>query len=253
MIDHPFSLINEVALVTGGGTGIGLAISSCLAQAGAKVILVGRRESVLQEAVLSIGERAAYEVFDITHLDRIPDRMTRIKERFGAPSILINNAGNHLKKDALETTDKEFAHVFDTHVMSAFSLSRSLAPGMIERGHGSIVFIASMTSLIGLPKTIAYAAAKSAYLGLVNTLATEFSPHGVRVNAIAPGFILTDISRKALDQDPQRLDKVLKRTPMNCRGNPDDIGYAAVYLCSPAAKFVTGIVLPVDGGFRIGF
>lgn len=253
MIANPFSLEGELAVVTGGGTGIGLSISKCLAQAGAQVVLLGRRETVLQEAVREIGLSSSYEVFDVTHLDEIPALVEKIADRSGSPSILINNAGNHLKKDALETTNEEFARIIDTHVMGSFAFTRSVAPRMMERKHGSIVFIASMTSFIGLSKTIAYSAAKSAYLGLVNTFATELSPHGVRVNAIAPGFILTDISRNAFDDDPQRLEKVLQRTPMHRRGDPDDIGYAAVYLCSQAAQFVTGAFLPVDGGFRIGF
>jgi len=253
MTANPFSLEGELAVVTGGGTGIGLAISKCLAQAGAQVILLGRRETVLQEAVREIGLSSSYEVFDVTHLDEIPTLVEKIADRSGNPSILINNAGNHLKKDALDTTNEEFARIIDTHVMGSFAFTKAVASRMIERKHGSIVFIASMTSFIGLSKTIAYSAAKSAYLGLVNTFATELSPHGVRVNAIAPGFILTDISRNAFDDDPQRLEKVLQRTPMHRRGDPGDIGYAAVYLCSQAAKFVTGAVLPVDGGFRIGF
>ncbi len=253
MIANPFSLEGELAIVTGGGTGIGLSISKCLAQAGAQVVLLGRRETVLQEAVREIGLSSSYEVFDVTHLDEIPTLVEKIADRSGPPSILINNAGNHLKKDALDTTNEEFARIIDTHVMGSFAFTRAVAPRMMERKHGSIVFIASMTSFIGLSKTIAYSAAKSAYLGLINTFATELSPHGVRVNAIAPGFILTDISRNAFDDDPQRLEKVLERTPMHRRGDPDDIGYAAVYLCSQAAQFVTGAVLPVDGGFRIGF
>jgi len=253
MIANPFSLEGELAILTGGGTGIGLSISKCLAQAGAQVVLLGRRETVLQEAVREIGLSSSYEVFDVTHLDEIPTLVEKIADRSGPPSILINNAGNHLKKDALDTTNEEFARIIDTHVMGSFAFTRAVAPRMMERKHGSIVFIASMTSFIGLSKTIAYSAAKSAYLGLINTFATELSPHGGRVNAIAPGFILTDISRNAFDDDPQRLEKVLERTPMHRRGDPDDIGYAAVYLCSQAAQFVTGAVLPVDGGFRIGF
>ncbi len=253
MIPQPFSLENEVALITGGGSGLGLATAQCMAQAGANVILVGRRESVLQEAVDTMGSRATYEVFDVTQLDQVPELLQRIKERMGMPTILVNNAGIHLKKAAIETTYEEFTNVLNTHVMGAFALTKTLVPFMLEQKHGSILFTASMASLFGLPLTVAYSAAKSAYLGLVRTLATEFSPHGVRVNAIAPGFITSDITRKAFSNDPERLNKVLSRTPMNRMGEAEDIGYASVYLCSPAAKYITGVVLPVDGGTSIGF
>ena len=252
MNTNPFSLQGEIAIITGGGTGIGLSMSHKLAQAGAKVVLLGRREAPLQEAVQAIGEQASYEVFDVSQIKEIPAMVDKVTEQVGAPTILINNAGNHLKKDALETTNEEFNQLINTHVMGSFALTKAFAPAMIKQRHGSVLFIASMTSIIGLSKTIAYSAAKSAYLGLVKTFASELSPHGVRVNAIAPGFIITEISRNAFDNDPQRLEKVLRRTPMNRRGDTDDIGHAAVYLCSPAAKFVTGVVLPVDGGFSIG-
>ena len=124
---------------------------------------------------------------------------------------------------------------------------------MMRHKAGSILFIASMASLFGIPKVVAYSAAKSAYLGMVRAMATELSPHGVRVNAIAPGWIETDMSRAAMKADPEREKKILSRTPMGCFGEPDDVGMAAVYLCSPAAKFITGVVLPVDGGVSIGF
>jgi gluconate 5-dehydrogenase len=124
---------------------------------------------------------------------------------------------------------------------------------MIERRSGSILFTASMASLFGIPLVIAYTAAKSAYVGMVKGYATEFSPHGVRVNAVAPGWIETEMSRKALASDPARLNRILTRTPMERLGDPSDIGWAAVYLASPAARFVTGVILPVDGGVSVGF
>jgi len=124
---------------------------------------------------------------------------------------------------------------------------------MIKRQHGSILFTGSMASLFGIPLVIAYTAAKAAMVGMTKGYATEFSPHGVRVNCIAPGWIETEMSRKAMDGDPVRKSKILGRTPMARFGTPADIGWAAVYLSSPAAKFVTGAVLPVDGGVSVGF
>jgi gluconate 5-dehydrogenase len=124
---------------------------------------------------------------------------------------------------------------------------------MIERKHGVVLFTASMASLFGLPLVMAYAAAKSAYLGMVRTLAVEVSVHGVRVNAIAPGWINSPMTQKSMDGDPARKQRILARTPMGRFGEADEVGWAAVYLCSPAAKFVTGVVLPVDGGVSVGF
>jgi len=124
---------------------------------------------------------------------------------------------------------------------------------MLVRNSGSILFTASMTSLIGMPLVVAYSAAKSAYLGMVRSLATEFGPKGVRVNAIAPGWIASDMLDRALNGDPARKAKILGRTPLGRFGDPDDIGWAAVYLCSPAGRFINGHVLTVDGGAAVGF
>src|SRR4029077_9952893 len=123
------------------------------------------------------------------------------------------------------------------HVLSAFKLTRLLAPAMLAAGKGNILFTASMSSFIGMPSIVAYSAAKSAYLGMVRTLAAEVSPRGVRVNAIAPGWIETEMSRHAMSGDPERKKKILGRTPLARFGLPEDVGHAAVYLCSPAAKF----------------
>jgi gluconate 5-dehydrogenase len=248
-----FSLEKEIALITGGGTGLGFAMAQCMAKAGAKVVILGRREEKLQEAVKEIGPQASYEVFDVTETGKIPGLIETITSKVGAPTCLVNNAGNHLKKPALETGDEEFMNVINTHVRASFALSREVAKGMVEKKHGSIIFIASMTSIFGLPLTVAYSAAKSAYLGLIRTLASELSCHNVRVNGIAPGFITSDITRAAFEKDPKRLEKVLSRTPMNRMGDPEDVGYAAVYLASQEAKYVSGVVLPIDGGTSIGF
>jgi gluconate 5-dehydrogenase len=124
---------------------------------------------------------------------------------------------------------------------------------MIQRRHGNILFIASMVSIIGMPLVIAYSAVKSAYVGMVRGLTAEVAEHGVRVNAIAPGWIESPMLRRALSGDDKRSAKILSRTPMGRFGEPDDIGWAAVYLCSPAARFVTGVLLPVDGGASQGF
>lgn len=190
---------------------------------------------------------------DITRLEIAEELVSRVTNRVGPLSILVNNARIHLKKSAVESLPAEFNAVIQTHVLAAFSLTRAVPPAMIRRKHGNILFTASMAALFGIPLVTAYSAAKSAYLGMVRSLATEVSPHGVRVNAVAPGLIESDMMRSALRGDPARAERILGRTPMKCFGSKEDIGLAATYLCSPAARFVTGVVLPVDGGASIGF
>jgi NAD(P)-dependent dehydrogenase (short-subunit alcohol dehydrogenase family) len=248
-----FNLNGQVALITGGGTGLGLGMARCFVAAGARVVLVGRRLEELTHACASLGPNAFPLRGDVTRLESAPAIVDEAEKLAGPLPILVNNAGVHLKKPATETSDSEFAAVLQTHLFGAFALTREAGRRMVQRKTGCILFTASMASLMGLPLVVAYAAAKSAYLGLVRTLATEWGPHGVRVNAIAPGWIASDMLDQALSGDPVRRSKILGRTALNRFGEPDDIGWAAVYLCSPAAAFVTSIVLPVDGGASGGF
>ena len=248
-----FRLDGETALITGGGSGLGAGIARCMHEAGARVVLVGRRPDVLREQAEAIGEGVLWEAADITEFEAMPALLDRVRERVGRLTILANNAGHNIKKLAVDTSVEEFAAMLNTHVLAAHNLTRLVLPEMIEAGHGSLLFTASMTSLIGMPKVIAYSAAKSAYVGMVRALSAEVAEHGVRVNAIAPGWIESPMLRKALDGDPARSNRILSRTPMGRFGEAEDIGWAAVYLCSPAARFVTGTLLPVDGGASQGF
>lgn len=248
-----FSLKGEVALITGGGTGIGLAIAKSMHAAGAKVVLVGRREAELDAAVRDLGAGASHLVHDVTDFAGAGDLVERAARLAGPVTCLVNNAGIHVKKPAVETTAADFESVLRTHVIGAHALTAAVSKGMIERGRGSIFFTASMASLFGIPQVIAYTAAKSAFVGMVKAYSTELSAHGIRVNAVAPGWIETEMSKKALAGDPKRRDRILARTPMGRLGVPEDIGWAAVYLASPAARFVTGVILPVDGGISVGF
>jgi gluconate 5-dehydrogenase len=249
----PYRLDNEIAVVTGGGTGLGLGMATSMAAAGARVVLVGRRKEPLLEAARQIGEAASYRAFDVTDMDRATELIGDIEADVGPVSILVNNAGVHLKKPALDTTEDEFIQVMRTHVGGAMALTRAAARGMCERRHGSVLFVGSMASLFGIPQVMAYTAAKTAIVGLVRSLAVELGSHNVRVNALAPGWIESEMSRKALEGDPQRKEKILGRTPLARLGQPEDVGHTATFLCSPAAKFITGVVLPVDGGASIGF
>jgi NAD(P)-dependent dehydrogenase (short-subunit alcohol dehydrogenase family) len=251
-----FSLAGEHALISGGGTGLGFAMAQCFVRAGACVTLVGRRKSPLEEAVQQLGNAAFFLQYDITLNDHASssDLLQDAEQHFDKPiSILVNNAGNHLKKAAVDTTPDEFDQILQTHIVGAQRLTRMVLPGMLERRHGSILFIASMSSMLGIPYIVAYSAAKAACLGMVRSLAAEVSARGVRVNAIAPGWIETPMLNQALDGDPERKNKILSRTPMKRFGESEDIGWAATFLCSPAAKFITGVTLPIDGGASIGF
>jgi gluconate 5-dehydrogenase len=248
-----FRLDGQLALVTGGGTGLGFGICQALVDAGARVVMTGRREEVLHGACVELKGSAQYLRHDLNDLPSIPVLVEEIEDRFGPLDILVNNAGNHLKKPAVETSDAEFASILHTHLCGSYALSRECGRRMMERKRGSIVMIASMTALFGIPFVSAYSAAKSAIAGLTRALTVEFAPHGVRVNAIAPGWFDTELSRRAFQGDPRRRDRILERTPMGTLGDVIDVGRAAVYLSSPAGKFVTGVVLPVDGGVSVGF
>ncbi|HTD94495.1 MAG TPA: glucose 1-dehydrogenase [Chitinophagaceae bacterium] len=250
---RPFTLTGKKALVTGGGKGLGFAISRALLNVCAEVVIIGRNESLLKSACLELGEKSSYIVFDLSQTDKIPDLVFRLEQDFGPFDILVNNAGINQKKDFLQVSDAEFGDIITINLHSVFSLTREFSKKMVTRGRGCIIMISSMASQYGIPKVIAYTASKSAVEGMTRALAVELSPLGVRVNCIAPGFIATAMSARALNDDKERMRQVLERTPMGKLGHPDDIGHAAVYLASEEAGFVTGIVLPVDGGNSIGF
>jgi NAD(P)-dependent dehydrogenase (short-subunit alcohol dehydrogenase family) len=240
-------------VVTGGGTGLGFGICRAMSEAGARIVMTGRTEETLRQASGQLGAASAYVRHDVTDLPSIPGLVEQVENQFGPVDILVNNAGNYLKKSAVDTSEADFASVLHTHLFGAYALSRECGRRMLVRRRGSILMIVSMASLFGIPLVSAYTAAKSALLGLTRALTIEFSPHGVRVNAIAPGWFNTALNRKAFETDPARKQKILGRTPLGTLGEELDVGYAAVYLCSPAAKFVTGVCLPVDGGASIGF
>lgn len=248
-----FSLEGKIALVTGGGSGIGFYIAQCLAQAGARLVITGRREDVLKEALPKLGANARYFVNDITDLKSLPALIGAIETEVGEIDILVNNAGINMKKHAVEVSDEDFDRVIQTNLHAVFSITRECGKRMVERKRGSIIMITSMAALYGIDRVVAYTASKSAVGGMVKALTTEFSPYNVRVNAIAPGFIETPMMLTAMNGDPSRRDKAMDRTPMATWGKPDDIGWAAVFLSSEAAKFITGVSLPVDGGNSIGF
>jgi NAD(P)-dependent dehydrogenase (short-subunit alcohol dehydrogenase family) len=250
---NPFSLEGQLALITGGGTGIGLEIARCMVAAGATVVITGRREVVLQEAVASLGPAVHYFTNDVGELAALDGLVAEIEATHGPLDIVVNNAGVNMKKPALEVTDEEFTRIIHTNLNAVFALTRACARRMVARRKGVILMISSMAAYYGIDRVVAYAASKSAVEGMVKVLASEFSKDNVRVNAIAPGFIETEMSRIAMNSDPDRRDRAMRRTPMGKFGQPQDIGHAAVFLSSDAARYVTGVSLPVDGGNSIGF
>lgn len=252
-MNHPFSLEGKTAVITGGATGLGLAMTRCMIQAGARVVVIGRSQTHFDENCAVFGDRALFFPGDVAQIDTIPALVDQILSAVGSVDILVNNAGNHCKKPIEEMSPEDFSRVLQTHLVGSFALTRALLPQMRERQCGSVLFIASMTSYIGQPYVMGYSAAKSGVLGMVHTLSAEVSTDQVRVNAIAPGWIDTPMYRAATDNDPPRRAKILGRIQMNRVGDPDDIGWAAVFLCSEAAKYITGVCLPVDGGALVGF
>ncbi len=253
-----FSLAGKLALITGGGSGIGFAIARCLVAAGATVVITGRREQPLREAVATLAEgrtpgSAHYAVNDVTDRPLLDGLVADIENTYGPIDILVNNAGINMKKPALEVTDDDFDRIVHTNLNSVFSLTRACARRMVDRGSGSIIMISSMAAYYGIDRVVAYAASKAAVEGMVKVMASEFSGHGVRVNALAPGFIETAMSKTAMGGDPDRFARAMRRTPMGKFGQPEDIGWAAVFLASDAARYITGVSLPVDGGNSIGF
>ena len=243
----------KIALVTGGGSGIGLAIAERFVQENYTTIIIGRDENKLNAAQQQLGEKCIPIAFDLNDLSAIPALVQNIVNNYGNINVLVNNAGINMKKEFTDVTDEDFQRILLTNVSAIFSLSREVVKNMITQGSGSIINISSMASQYGIPKVIAYTASKSAIEGMTRAMAVELSPKGIRTNCIAPGFIATEMSAKALNNDPERKAKAMGRTPMGTLGAPSDIGDAAVFLASDAARYITGVVLPVDGGNSIGF
>ena len=243
----------KVAIVTGGGSGLGFAIAQKFVANNITTIIAGRNVEKLNAAKEQLGELCFALPCDVSDLKSIPPFVQNVLDRFGQIDILVNNAGINIKKDFIAVTDEEFQAVLTTNVTAVFAMSREVVKHMLQKQAGCIINISSMAAQYGLPKVIAYSASKTAIEGMTRAMAVELSPQGIRINAIAPGFIFSAMTEAALNTDPERKAKVFGRTPMGIMGQPDDIGNAALYLASDAAKFITGVVLPVDGGNSIGF
>ncbi|MGZ8553291.1 MAG: SDR family NAD(P)-dependent oxidoreductase [Chitinophagaceae bacterium] len=243
----------RVAIVTGGGSGIGFAIAEKFIADGIQTIIIGRDEKRLNCAKEKLGDLCYPMQCDVSNLKSLPGLIKDIIAKFGQVDILVNNAGINMKKDFTEVTDEEFQGIITTNLCSVFAISREVVKYMMAKKTGSIINISSMAAQYGLPRVIAYSASKTAIDGMTRAMAVELSPSGIRVNAIAPGFIVTAMTDTALNADPERKAKVFGRTPMGHMGQPADIADAALFLAGSSAKYITGVVLPVDGGNSIGF
>ena len=243
-----------IAIVTGGGSGIGLAIAEKFTQNNIRTIIIGRNQQKLDSAKEKLGELCEAVPYDVNELAGIPNLVNDLVQRFGKIDILVNNAGINMKKEFTQVTDEDFQKVILTNVTSVFVFSREVVKCMLEKKNGGVIInISSMAAQYGLPKVIGYSASKNAIDGMTRAMAVELSSKGIRVNAIAPGFITTAMTAKAFSDDPDRMNKAMARTPMGKFGEPADIGDAALFLVSDAAKYITGVILPVDGGNSVGF
>ena len=245
-----FSLTGTTAVVTGATRGIGLAMATALAEAGANIIAVGSTAPSADSAVARAIERTgrAFEALgaDLANREEVERLAAALRDR--QPDILVNNGGTIRRHPAVAHADDHWDHVIDVNLRSQFVLSREVGRGFVERGRGKIIFTASLLSFQGGINVPGYTASKSAIAGLTKALANEWAASGVNVNAIAPGYIVTD-NTMALREDPNRSDAILSRIPAGRWGVSADLSGATVFLASAASDYVNGIVLPVDGGW----
>ncbi|WP_134496663.1 2-dehydro-3-deoxy-D-gluconate 5-dehydrogenase KduD [Microvirga pakistanensis] len=245
-----FDLTGKTAIVTGANTGLGQGIATALAQAGASIVAVGR--SPMEETerrCRAFGVDFHSVQADLSTLEPIERIVSEAAEFGGRVDILVNNAGIIRRADAIAFTERDWDDVMNVNLKSTFFLSQAVARTMLaDEAGGKIINIASLLSFQGGIRIPSYTASKSGLAGLTRLLACEWAAKGINVNAIAPGYFVTN-NTEALRNDPKRSSEILGRIPAGRWGEPDDLGGAAVFLASPAANYIHGIVLPVDGGW----
>jgi NAD(P)-dependent dehydrogenase (short-subunit alcohol dehydrogenase family) len=246
-----FDLSGRTAVVVGATSGIGKSIALALADAGADVVPTGRRINLAREAAKEIearGRRSLAVASDVGDSDSIQNLADAVIETFGKVDILVNAAGRTIRRPTLDVSDEEWNGIIDTNLTGMLRACRVFGRHMIERQYGRIINIGSLTSLVALYEVTAYGVSKAGVAALTKSLAVEWAPYGVCVNAILPGVFRTALNEGLLD-GTDRGRELLLRTPMRRFGQPDEVGGASVFLASDAASFVTGHLLAVDGGF----
>jgi gluconate 5-dehydrogenase len=244
-----FSLAGRRALITGGTRGIGLAIARAFCEAGASVVLndvTAERMDAALESLRSAGHRAEASVFDVTDERAVSQAIAGL-ESDGPLDILVNNAGIQKRATLLDIPVEDFDRILAVHLRGAFLVARAVAPGMIARRSGKIINIASIQSLISRPRVGPYSAAKAALKSITQSMAAEWAPHGLNINAIGPGFTATEFTDE-LTRNVEFTKMVEARTPAGRWGRAEDMAGAALYLAAPASDYVNGHLLVVDGG-----
>ncbi|NIQ02271.1 MAG: glucose 1-dehydrogenase [Nitrospinaceae bacterium] len=240
-------LQNKTALITGGATGIGLACSRLFVQEGARVAIFGRRQDRLDQAKQELGDGLLAVQGDITLPADIKRLVDTVVKELGRIDILINNAGTFAPAPIQETTDEAWEETFIINMRGVFQLSRQVLSHMIEQGTGNLIHISSVLGLRAVPGTAAYNASKGALNQFSQSIAVEFGGQGIRSNTICPGMIETEMTEE-LRQDAALMEEFLKRYPLGRFGQPEDVAQACLFMASDASAFITGTVLPVDGG-----
>ncbi len=246
-----FDLSGKTALVTGGGSGLGLAIARGLAAAGARVVLNGRNHDKIEAAADALrgeGLDADVAAFDVSDPDAVRSGVAALQASLGPVDILVNNAGIQHRATIVDFSDADWRRLMATNLDAPFYMARAVIPAMQARRGGKIINIASLMSSLARPTTVPYQVSKGGIAMLTRGLAVELAPHDIQVNAIAPGFFRTEMNA-ALTANAEFTAWVEKRTPAGRWAEPHEIAGAAVFLASPAARFVTGQILYVDGGF----
>ncbi|MHB1414649.1 MAG: SDR family NAD(P)-dependent oxidoreductase [Chloroflexota bacterium] len=245
-------LKGKVAVVTGGSRGIGFAIARGFAREGADVVIVSRNEEQVAaagEEIRRLGGQVLALRVDVANPEDVERMAKSTEDRFGRLDILVNNAGIQIRGPSEEMAFESWKAVIDVHLTGAFLCAQAAGRMMLRQKSGSIINIASLSSYVGMPERVPYSSAKTGIVGLTRVLATEWARRGIRVNAIAPGYILSEMTKKAMAQGMIDEKGIVARTPMGRFGTPEDLVGPAIFLASDEAAFVTGQVLPVDGGF----
>jgi 2-dehydro-3-deoxy-D-gluconate 5-dehydrogenase len=247
-----FDLTGKAAIVTGGNGGIGLGLARGLAQAGAEVMIAGRDAGKVDAALADLGKegkRVVGMVADVTDPAQVKRLVAETVSRLGGVDILVANAGINIAKMPEDYELDEWHRIIDANLTGAFSCCQAVCPEMRRRGGGKIVTIGSMTSYFGFHRAVIYGTSKGGIVQLTKGLAVTWARYNIQVNSILPGWVDTGMTQRARQAVPELHDQVVEGTPAGRWGEPADLVGAAVFLCSRASDFVTGVALPVDGGF----